>query len=61
MEIKLNFLERRLMNFGDLLFHTGRKVKEIVYKRHDKNLIYRHRSYYPSKGILIFSHMKEES
>ena len=40
MEIKLNLFERGLMKLGDLLFGASRKVKEIVYKRYDKDLRY---------------------
>ena len=41
MEIKLNRFERLLMKLGNLLFSASRKVKEIVYKRYDKDLRYR--------------------
>lgn len=58
MEIKLNLFERALMKLGSLLFDASRKVKEIVYKKHDKDLRYRSRSYCPSSGILVLSEMR---
>lgn len=61
MEIKLNLLERALMKLGDLLFSASRKVTKIVYKRYDKDLCYKSRSYYPSSGTLVFKEMRRES
>ena len=60
MEIKLKIFERVLMKLGDLLFTASRKVKEIVYKRYDKNLHYRSRSYYPDSGILVLKEMRRK-
>ena len=60
MEIKLNLLERALMKLGDLLFSASRKVKEIVYKRYDKDLHYKSRSYCPNSGILVLKEMRRK-
>lgn len=60
MEIKLNRFERLLMKLGDLLFSASRKVKEIVYKRYDKDLRYRSRSYCPNSGILVLKEMRRK-
>lgn len=60
MEVKLNFIERLLMKIGYLLFDASRKTKEIVYKRYDKDLKYRSRSYCPSSGVLILEKMRRE-
>lgn len=61
MEIKLNLFERGLMKLGDLLFGASRKVKEIVYKRYDKDLRYRSRSYCPSSGTLVLKETRKAS
>ena len=61
MEIKLNLLERALMKLGDLLSCISRKVREIVFKRHDKDLCYKNRIYYPSSGTLVLKEMRKES
>lgn len=58
MEVKLNFIERLLMKIGYLLFDASRKTKEIVYKRYDKDLKYRSRSYCPNSGVLILKEMR---
>lgn len=55
MEIKLNFFERILMKLGYLLSDAGRKIRESVYKKYDKDLHYRNRGYNPKKGILFFA------
>jgi hypothetical protein len=60
MEIKLNLFERGLMKLGDLLFGASRKVKEIVYKRYDKDLRYRSRSYCPSSGVLVLKELRRK-
>ena len=60
MEIKLNLFERGLMKLGDLLFGASRKVKEIVYKRYDKDLRYRSRGYCPSSGVLVLKEMRRK-
>lgn len=49
MEIKLNFFERILMKLGYLLSDAGRKIRESVYKKYDKDLHYRNRGYNPKK------------
>ena len=49
MEIKLNFFERILMKLGYLLSDAGRKIRESVYKKYDKDLHYRSRGYNPKK------------
>lgn len=61
MEIKLNILERALMKLGGLLFCASIKVEKIVYKRHDKDLCYNSRSYYPSSGTLVLKEIEEEA
>ena len=60
MEIKLNRFERLLMKLGNLLFSASSKVKEIVYKRYDKDLRYRSRSYCPNSGILVLKEMRRK-
>ena len=60
MEIKLNLFERGLMKLGDLLFSASRKVKEIVYKRYDKDLRYRSRGYCHNSGILVLKGMRRK-
>lgn len=61
MEIKLNLFERGLMKLGDLLFGASRKVREIVFKRYDKDLRYRSRSYCPNSGILVLKETRKGS
>ena len=60
MEIKLNFFERGLMKLGYLLFCASRKVKEIVYKRYDKDLRYRSRSYCFNSGVLVLKEIQRK-
>lgn len=60
MEIKLNLFERGLMKLGYLLFGASIKVKEIVYKRYDKDLRYRCRSYCLSSGVLVLKEMQRK-
>lgn len=59
MEVRLNFIERLLMKLGSLLFDASRKVKNIVYKRYDKENRYRSHHYYPNSGELLFKELKK--
>lgn len=60
MEIKLNFFERILMKLGYLLSDAGRKIRESVYKKYDKDLHYRNRGYNPKKGILVLKEIRRK-
>ena len=60
MEIKLNFFERILMKLGYLLSDAGRKIRESVYKKYDKDLRYRNRGYNPKKGILVLKEIRRK-
>lgn len=60
MEVRLNFIERLLMKLGDLLFDAHIKVKNIVYKRYDKENRYRSHHYYPNSGELIFKELRKK-
>ncbi len=61
MEIKLNLLERALMKLSELLFCASGKAAKIVFKRHDKDLCYESRTYYPGSGTLVLKENEEES
>lgn len=60
MEIKLNFFERILMKLGYLLSDAGRKIRESVYKKYDKDLHYRNHGYNPKKGILVLKEIRRK-
>ena len=61
MEVKLNFIERILMNLSWKLFKANIKAKNLVYKRYDKGLTYRGHNYSHDNGILIFYNKRNES
>ena len=60
MEVKLNLIERALIELGNALFHAAIKVNNVVYRRYDRDLEYHSRSYYRRTGVLVFWKNEEE-
>ena len=61
MEVKVTFVEKRILAFSMWVRRMSLNIEKLVWRKYDKDLVYRGHTYYVNDGRLIFSKKREES